>query len=171
MAKKKDETEVKTTAKKTTAKSTAKTAAKSTAKTAAKSTAKTAAKSTGKTAAKTAAKSTGKTAAKAASKLNKKVTVAQVREVMGITADTGAESEVKSSTQKMLSSIMTWAMDAMLYQDIMTISKNMNISIEKAAEILEVNKSDLPVLSTIHNIFSESQDMKKILGKFGDRIQ
>ena len=155
MAKKKDETEVKTTAKKTTAKSTAKTAAKSTAKTAAK----------------TAAKSTAKTAAKAASKLNKKVTVAQVREVMGITADTGAESEVKSSTQKMLSSIMTWAMDAMLYQDIMTISKNMNISIEKAAEILEVNKSDLPVLSTIHNIFSESQDMKKILGKFGDRIQ
>ena len=155
MAKKKDETEVKTTAKKTTAKSTAKTAAKSTAKTTAKSTAKTAAKSTGK----------------AASKLNKKVTVAQVREVMGITADTGAESEVKSSTQKMLSSIMTWAMDAMLYQDIMTISKNMNISIEKAAEILEVNKSDLPVLSTIHNIFSESQDMKKILGKFGDRIQ
>ena len=155
MAKKKDETEVKTTAKKTTAKSTAKTAAKSTAKTAAK----------------TAAKSTAKTAAKAASKLNKKVTVAQVREVMGITADTGAESEVKSSTQKMLSSIMTWAMDAMLYQDIMTISKNMNISIEKATEILEVNKSDLPVLSTIHNIFSESQDMKKILGKFGDRIQ
>ena len=151
MAKKKDETEVKTTAKKTTAKSTAKTAAKSTAK--------------------TAAKSTGKTAAKAASKLNKKVTVAQVREVMGITADTGAESEVKSSTQKMLSSIMTWAMDAMLYQDIMTISKNMNISIEKAAEILEVNKSDLPVLSTIYNIFSESQDMKKILGKFGDRIR
>ena len=53
----------------------------------------------------------------------------------------------------------------------MTISKNMNISIEKAAEILEVNKSDLPVLSTIHNIFSEYQEMKKILGKFGDRIQ
>ena len=113
MAKKKEDTEIKATAtKKTTAKSTSKASTKTTAKTS--------------KAVKTAK---GKTDAKAEAKEEEK---------KAVITDITPEENATPPCQQMLSSIIDWSMDALMFQNIVTLSQKMNISIEKAAVMLDV---------------------------------
>lgn len=145
MAKRKEETTVKT-ANKTTAKATAK---KTTAKTAAKATAK-------------------KNTAKATSK------VTPVRKSQAEKTDTKQmlENQMAASCQNMLSSIVSWSMDALMYSNIQLISKKLKMSMEEAAAVLDVNAIELAKLTVVYNAYIKTPagDRAGILGKYNDRI-
>jgi hypothetical protein len=167
MAKRKEETAVKAPAKKTTAKTTAKTAAKAAAKkTTAKTTAKTAAKAAAK---KTTAKSTAK---KTTAKTTSKVT--PVRKSQAEKTDTKQmlENQMAASCQNMLSSIVSWSMDALMYSNIQLISKKLKMSMEEAAAVLDVNAIELAKLTVVYNAYIKTPagDRAGILGKYNDRI-
>jgi len=168
MAKKKDETTVKTAtkapAKKTATKTSVKAAAKeTTAKTVAKATTKKT--TTTKPAAKTTAK---KTSAKTTSK------VTPVRKSSAENTDTKKtlENQLAASCQNMLSSIVSWSMDALMYSNIQLISKKMKMSMEEAAAILDVNAIELAKLTVVYNAYIKTPagDRAGILGKYNDRI-
>ena len=150
MAKRKEETAVKAPAKKTTAKTTAKTAAKASAK-------KTTAKSTAK---KTTAKTTSK--------------VTPVRKSQAEKTDTKQmlENQMAASCQNMLSSIVSWSMDALMYSNIQLISKKLKMSMEEAAAVLDVNAIELAKLTVVYNAYIKTPagDRAGILGKYNDRI-
>ena len=150
MAKRKEETAVKAPAKKTTAKTTAKTAAKAPAK-------KTTAKSTAK---KTTAKTTSK--------------VTPVRKSQAEKTDTKQmlENQMAASCQNMLSSIVSWSMDALMYSNIQLISKKLKMSMEEAAAVLDVNAIELAKLTVVYNAYIKTPagDRAGILGKYNDRI-
>ena len=150
MAKRKEETAVKAPAKKTTAKTTTKTAAKASAK-------KTTAKSTAK---KTTAKTTSK--------------VTPVRKSQAEKTDTKQmlENEMAASCQNMLSSIVSWSMDALMYSNIQLISKKLKMSMEEAAAVLDVNAIELAKLTVVYNAYIKTPagDRAGILGKYNDRI-
>ena len=139
MAKKKDETEVKATAK---------------------------AKSTEKAAAKPTAKSTAKTKSK-------------VTPVVKAAADNKAKDSIKmaehglaNSCQNMLSSIVTWSMDALMYSNILLIRRKMNMSMEEAAAVLNVDMAELANLMVVYNAYCKTSASERadILGKYSDRI-
>ena len=146
MAKRKEETAVKAPAKKTTAKTAAKASAK---KTTAKSTAK-----------KTTAKTTSK--------------VTPVRKSQAEKTDTKQmlENQMAASCQNMLSSIVSWSMDALLYSNIQLISKKLKMSMEEAAAVLDVNAIELAKLTVVYNAYIKTPagDRAGILGKYNDRI-
>ena len=150
MAKRKEETAVKAPAKKTTAKTTAKTAAKAPAK---KTTAKSAAK-----------KTTSKTSTK----------VTPVRKSQAEKTDTKQmlENQMAASCQNMLSSIVSWSMDALMYSNIQLISKKLKMSMEEAAAVLDVNAIELAKLTVVYNAYIKTPagDRAGILGKYNDRI-
>ena len=150
MAKRKEETAVKAPAKKTPAKTTTKTAAKASAK-------KTPAKSTAK---KTTAKTTSK--------------VTPVRKSQAEKTDTKQmlENQMAASCQNMLSSIVSWSMDALMYSNIQLISKKLKMSMEEAAAVLDVNAIELAKLTVVYNAYIKTPagDRAGILGKYNDRI-
>ena len=143
MAKKKEET----TAKKTVAKAENKTSAK---KTTTKATTKTAVK---KVADKTASKKT-------AADEEAKKTLEQ------------AEQQMAASCQNMLSSIVSWSMDALMYSNIALLSKKMKMSMTEAAAVLDVSEAELAKLTLIYNAYTKTPagDRAGILGKYNDRI-
>jgi hypothetical protein len=167
MAKKSEETTVKTAAKASAKKTSTKTTAKATAKkTTAKATAKTTAK---KTATKAAAKTTAK---KTTSKSSTKVT--PVRKSQAEKTDTKQmlENQMAASCQNMLSSIVSWSMDALMYSNIQLISKKLKMSMEEAAAVLDVNAIELAKLTVVYNAYIKTPagDRAGILGKYNDRI-
>ena len=83
------------------------------------------------------------------------------------------EKSMAASCQEMMSSIIQWTMDSLMYSNIMLISKKLNISIEKAAEILDVNKTDLAGLALVYAAYSRTPEAEKaaVLGKYSDRIR
>ena len=167
MAKKSEETTVKTAAKASAKKTSTKTTAKATAKkTTAKATAKTTAK---KTATKAAAKTTAK---KTTSKSSTKVT--PVRKSQAEKTDTKQmlENQMAASCQNMLSSIVSWSMDALMYSNIQLISKKLKMSMEEAAAVLDVNAIELAKLTVVYNAYikTPASDRAGILGKYNDRI-
>ena len=185
MAKKKEETTVKTTTKATAKKTAAKTAAKSAAKkTAAKTAAKTATKTTAKAAAKTTAKKTAakttakkttvaKSAAKkTTAKATSKVTPVRKSSVENIDTKKTLENQMAASCQNMLSSIVSWSMDALMYSNIQLISMKMKMSMEEAAAVLDVNAIELAKLTVVYNAYIKTPagDRAGILGKYNDRI-
>ena len=144
MAKKKEETTVKET-KRTTTKTTEKASAK-------KTTAKT----------KTNAKVT-------------KITKEQTDKNAPVVPDEKQDPEksMAASCQEMMSSIIQWTMDSLMYSNIMLVSKKLKISIEKAAEIFDVNKADLAGLALVYAAYSRTPEAEKaaVLGKYSDRIK
>ena len=167
MAKKSEETTVKTAAKASAKKTSTKTTAKATAKkTTAKATAKTTAK---KTATKAAAKTTAK---KTTSKTSTKDT--PVRKSRAEKTDTKQmlENQMAASCQNMLSSIVSWSMDALMYSNIQLISKKLKMSMEEAAAVLDVNAIELAKLTVVYNAYIKTPagDRAGILGKYNDRI-
>ena len=167
MAKKSEETTVKTAAKASANKTSTKTTAKATAKkTTAKATAKTTAK---KTATKAAAKTTAK---KTTSKSSTKVTPVRKSSAKNTDTKKTLENEMAASCQNMLSSIVSWSMDALMYSNIQLISKKMKMSMEEAAAILDVNAIELAKLTVVYNAYIKTPtgDRAGILGKYNDRI-
>ena len=167
MAKKSEETTVKTAAKASAKKTSTKTTAKATAK---KTTAKTAVKASAKkTSAKTAAKSAAK---KTTAKTTSKVT--PVRKSQAEKTDTKQmlENQMAASCQNMLSSIVSWSMDALMYSNIQLISKKLKMSMEEAAAVLDVNAIELAKLTVVYNAYIKTPagDRAGILGKYNDRI-
>ena len=167
MAKKSEETTVKTAAKASAKKTSTKTTAKATAKKiTAKATANTTAK---KTATKAAAKTTAK---KTTSKSSTKVT--PVRKSQAEKTDTKQmlENQMAASCQNMLSSIVSWSMDALMYSNIQLISKKLKMSMEEAAAVLDVNAIELAKLTVVYNAYIKTPagDRAGILGKYNDRI-
>ena len=167
MAKKSEETTVKTAAKASAKKTSTKTTAKATAK---KTTAKTAVKASAKkTSAKTAAKSAAK---KTTAKTTSKVT--PVRKSQAEKTDTKQmlENQMAASCQNMLSSIVSWSMDALMYSNIQLISKKLKMSMEEAAAVLDVNAIELAKLTVVYNAYikTPASDRAGILGKYNDRI-
>lgn len=166
MAKKKEET----TAKKTVAKAENKTSAK---KTTTKATTKTAVK---KVADKTASK---KTAAKKVAEKPTAKTTSKVTPVRKAAADEEAkktleqaEQQMAASCQNMLSSIVSWSMDALMYSNIALLSKKMKMSMTEAAAVLDVSEAELAKLTLIYNAYTKTPagDRAGILGKYNDRI-
>lgn len=140
----------------------AKTSEETTVKTVAKAPAK-------KTAAKkTTAKAATKTAAKATSK------VTPVRKSQAEKTDTKQtlENQMAASCQNMLSSIVSWSMDALMYSNIQLISKKLKMSMEEAAAVLDVNAIELAKLTVVYNAYIKTPagDRAGILGKYNDRI-
>ena len=84
-----------------------------------------------------------------------------------------SEKNLAASCQEMMSSIIQWTMDSLMYSNIMLISKKLNISIENAAEILDVNKTDLAGLALVYAAYSRTPEAEKaaVLGKYSDRIK
>ena len=80
------------------------------------------------------------------------------------------EANGTQACQQMLSSIIDWSMDALMYQNILTVSRKLIISIEEAAKILDVNPETLPALAKVHMVLSASPDKKTVLGRYSDRI-
>ena len=167
MAKRKEETAVKAPAKKTTAKTAAKTAVKASAK---KTTAKTAAKTAVKAPAKkTTAKSTAK---KTTAKTTSKVTPVIKSQAEKTDTKQMLENQMAASCQNMLSSIVSWSMDALMYSNIQLISKKLKMSMEEAAAVLDVNAIELAKLTVVYNAYIKTPagDRAGILGKYNDRI-
>lgn len=150
MAKKKEETAVKAPAKKTTAKTAAKTAVKAPAK---KTTAKSAAK-----------KTTSKTSTKVTPVIKSQAEKTDTKQML--------ENQMAASCQNMLSSIVSWSMDALMYSNIQLISKKMKMSMEEAAAVLDVNAIELAKLTVVYNAYIKTPagDRAGILGKYNDRI-
>ena len=146
MAKKKEDTEVKATeAKKVTEKSTTKASSKTTTR-------------------------TSKATKFAKDKLDTKAE-AKEEERKAVITDISPEEKATPPCQQMLASIIDWSMDALMFQNIVTLSQKMNISLEKAAVMLDVNPMELYALSTIHGVLSVSPDKKTVLGKYAERIK
>lgn len=118
-------------------------------------------------------KSTVKTSKELEISKAKKDTKAEVKEEEKKTVITDITPDEKTTPpcQQMLSSIIDWSMDALMFQNIATLSQKMNISLEKAAVMLDVNPMELYALSTIHAVLSASPDKKTVLGKYADRIK
>lgn len=140
----------------------AKKSEETTVKTAAKASAK-------KTSTKTTAKATAK---KTTSKSSTKVT--PVRKSQAEKTDTKQmlENQMAASCQNMLSSIVSWSMDALMYSNIQLISKKMKMSMEEAAAVLDVNAIELAKLTVVYNAYIKTPagDRAGILGKYNDRI-
>ena len=83
-----------------------------------------------------------------------------------------AEQQMAASCQNMLSSIVSWSMDALMYSNILLISKKMNLSIEEAATVLNVDVTELIRLTAVYNAYikTPASDRAGILGKYSDRI-
>ena len=150
MAKRKEETAVKAPAKKTTAKTAAKTAVKAPEK-------KTTAKSTAK-------KTTAKTISKVTPVIKSQAEKTDTKQML--------ENQMAASCQNMLSSIVSWSMDALMYSNIQLISKKMKMSMEEAAAVLDVNAIELAKLTVVYNAYIKTPagDRAGILGKYNDRI-
>ena len=150
MAKRKEETAVKAPAKKTTAKTAAKTAVKAPAKT-------TTAKSTAK-------KTTAKTTSKVTPVIKSQAEKTDTKQML--------ENQMAASCQNMLSSIVSWSMDALMYSNIQLISKKLKMSMEEAAAVLDVNAIELAKLTVVYNAYIKTPagDRAGILGKYNDRI-
>ena len=150
MAKRKEETAVKAPAKKTTAKTAAKTAVKAPAK-------KTTAKSTAK-------KTTAKTTSKVIPVIKSQAEKTDTKQML--------ENQMAASCQNMLSSIVSWSMDALMYSNIQLISKKRKMSMEEAAAVLDVNAIELAKLTVVYNAYIKTPagDRAGILGKYNDRI-
>ena len=149
MPKKKEETTVKDTAKATT-----KTTKETTAK-------------------KTAAKTTTKTAAKAKSDTKiTNITKIAAEEKIATEEKQAAEKNLALSCQEMMSSIIEWTMDSLMYSNILLISKKLKISMEEAAGILDVSAIDLAKISLVYAAYSKTPEAEKaaVLGKYSDRI-
>ena len=140
----------------------AKKSEETTVKTAAKASAK-------KTSTKTTAKATAK---KTTSKSSTKVT--PVRKSQAEKTDTKQmlDNQMAASCQNMLSSIVSWSMDALMYSNIQLISKKMKMSMEEAAAVLDVNAIELAKLTVVYNAYIKTPagDRAGILGKYNDRI-
>ena len=127
-----------------------------------------------KTAAKASAKktSTKTTAKKTTSKSSTKVT--PVRKSQAEKTDTKQmlENQMAASCQNMLSSIVSWSMDALMYSNIQLISKKLKMSMEEAAAVLDVNAIELAKLTVVYNAYIKTPagDRAGILGKYNDRI-
>ena len=133
-------------------------------------TVKTAAKASAK---KTSTKTTVKaTAKKTTSKSSTKVT--PVRKSQAEKTDTKQmlENQMAASCQNMLSSIVSWSMDALMYSNIQLISKKLKMSMEEAAAVLDVNAIELAKLTVVYNAYIKTPagDRAGILGKYNDRI-
>ena len=131
---------------------------------------KTAAKASAK---KTSTKTTVKaTAKKTTSKSSTKVT--PVRKSQAEKTDTKQmlENQMAASCQNMLSSIVSWSMDALMYSNIQLISKKLKMSMEEAAAVLDVNAIELAKLTVVYNAYIKTPagDRAGILGKYNDRI-
>ena len=163
MAKKSEETTVKTAAKASVKKTSTKTTAKATAK---KTTAKTAVKAPAK---KTTAKSAAK---KTTSKTSTKVTPVIKSQAEKTDTKQMLENQMAASCQNMLSSIVSWSMDALMYSNIQLISKKLKMSMEEAAAVLDVNAIELAKLTVVYNAYIKTPagDRAGILGKYNDRI-
>ena len=63
-------------------------------------------------------------------------------------------------------------MDALMYSNIALISKKLNMSMEEAAAVLDVNAIELSKLTVVYNAYSQTPagDKASILGKYNDRI-
>lgn len=167
MAKKSEETTVKTAAKASAKKTSTKTTAKATAK---KITAKATAKTTAK---KTATKAAAKPAAKkTTSKTSTKVTPVIKSQAEKTDTKQMLENQMAASCQNMLSSIVSWSMDALMYSNIQLISKKLKMSMEEAAAVLDVNAIELAKLTVVYNAYIKTPagDRAGILGKYNDRI-
>ena len=145
MAKKKEDTEVKATTKKATARSTTKVSTKTT-------------------------DQTSKAAKTAKDKPDTKAE-AKEEEKKAVITDISSEEKATPPCQQMLASIIDWSMDALMFQNIVTLCQKMNISLEKAAVMLDVKPEELYALIMIHGVLSVSPDKKTVLGKYADRIK
>ncbi len=133
-------------------------------------------KDTAKTAKSTAKTTTKKTTAKA--KPNAKVTKIDNNESdkeAPVTTEEKQDPEksMALSCQKMMSSIIEWSMDSLMYSNILLISRKMGISMEEAATILDVNAVDLARLSLVYAAYSKTPETEKaaVLGKYSGRIK
>ena len=83
------------------------------------------------------------------------------------------EKNLAQSCQAMMSSIIEWTMDSLMYSNILLISKKLNISMEEAAAILNVGVVDLARLSLVYAAYSKTPEAEKtaVLGKYSDRIK
>lgn len=83
-----------------------------------------------------------------------------------------AEHEMAASCQNMLSSIVSWSMDALMYSNIALLSKKMKMSMTEAAAVLDVSEAELAKLTLIYNAYTKTPagDRAGILGKYNDRI-
>ena len=83
------------------------------------------------------------------------------------------EKSMALSCQKMMSSIIEWSLDSLMYSNILLISKKMNISMEEAGAILDVNAIDLARLSLVYAAYSKTPEAEKaaVLGKYSGRIK
>lgn len=118
---------------------------------------------------KTTAKSIAK---KTTAKTTSKVT--PVRKSQAEKTDTKQmlENQMAASCQNMLSSIVSWSMDALMYSNIQLISKKLKMSMEEAAAVLDVNAIELAKLTVVYNAYIKTPagDRAGILGKYNDRI-
>ena len=168
MAKKNEENTVKTTEKAAT-KTTEKAATKASTKTTTKAATKAAAKTTQK-------EGTKKAAAKAKPDAKvTKITKAKADKKTPVAAETKQDTEKNNTItcQEMMTSIIEWTMDSLMYSNIMLISRKQNISMEEAAAILDVSAIDLAKLSLVYDAYSKIPDSEKtaVLGKYRDRIK
>lgn len=150
MPKKKEETTVKDTAKATT-----KTTKETTAK---------------KTAAKTKPAAKAKSDTKITNITN--ITKIAAEEKIATEEKQAAEKNLALSCQEMMSSIIEWTMDSLMYSNILLISKKLKISMEEAAGILDVSAIDLAKISLVYAAYSKTPEAEKaaVLGKYSDRI-
>ena len=127
-----------------------------------------------KTAAKASAKktSTKTTAKKTTSKSSTKVTPVRKSSAKNTDTKKTLENEMAASCQNMLSSIVSWSMDALMYSNIQLISKKLKMSMEEAAAVLDVNAIELAKLTVVYNAYIKTPagDRAGILGKYNDRI-
>ncbi|MBR6394969.1 MAG: hypothetical protein IKS13_09150 [Ruminococcus sp.] len=131
-----------------------------------------------KTAAKASAKKTStKTTANASAKKTTSKTSTKVTPVIKSQAEKTdtkqmLENQMAASCQNMLSSIVSWSMDALMYSNIQLISKKMKMSMEEAAAVLDVNAIELAKLTVVYNAYIKTPagDRAGILGKYNDRI-
>ena len=120
------------------------------------------------------------TSKKAASKkATSKKTTSKVTPVRKAAADEEAkktleqaEQQMAASCQNMLSSIVSWSMDALMYSNIALLSKKMKMSMTEAAAVLDVSEAELAKLTLIYNAYTKTPagDRAGILGKYNDRI-
>ena len=122
-----------------------------------------------KTTAKTAAKTTAK---KTTSKSSTKVTPVRKSSAKNTDTKKTLENQMAASCQNMLSSIVSWSMDALMYSNIQLISKKLKMSMEEAAAVLDVNAIELAKLTVVYNAYIKTPagDRAGILGKYNDRI-
>ena len=120
-----------------------------------------------------AKKTTAKSAAKkTTSKSSTKVTPVRKSQAEKTETKQTLENQMAASCQNMLSSIVSWSMDALMYSNIQLISKKMKMSMEEAAAVLDVNAIELAKLTVVYNAYIKTPagDRAGILGKYNDRI-